>query len=246
MKVTQGTPKIYKSSENGRRHFCPDCGTGLFYTNEVSLPGLIDIQSATYDNPNAVPAQAHIQVAERIGWMERRMSCRPSSGFLVGLAVVVKSAGLLLYKGGADRLSVLLVHPGGPFWAKRDQGAWSIPKGEIMEGEDPEKAARREFAEELGVAFEDRCISSARQFSREASGSSPMRAKAISIARRSAATASRSNGRRRAAGGAAFRKSIVPNGSAWMRRTTSCSRAAQVLDLLARQLRARPAGHGAC
>jgi hypothetical protein len=71
VKVTQGTPKIYKSSENGRRHFCPDCGTGLFYTNEVSLPGLIDIQSATYDNPNAVPAQAHIQVAERIGWMER-------------------------------------------------------------------------------------------------------------------------------------------------------------------------------
>jgi predicted NUDIX family NTP pyrophosphohydrolase len=66
----------------------------------------------------------------------------------------VKSAGVLLYKGGADQLSVLLVHPGGPFWAKRDQGAWSIPKGEIMEGEDPEKAARREFAEELGVAFE--------------------------------------------------------------------------------------------
>ncbi len=61
---------------------------------------------------------------------------------------------MLLYKGGADQLSVLLVHPGGPFWAKRDQGAWSIPKGEIMEGEDPEKAARREFAEELGVAFE--------------------------------------------------------------------------------------------
>ena len=66
----------------------------------------------------------------------------------------MKSAGLLLYKGGADRLSVLLVHPGGPFWAKRDQGAWSIPKGEIMEGEDAETAARREFAEELGVAFE--------------------------------------------------------------------------------------------
>ena len=61
---------------------------------------------------------------------------------------------MLLYKGGADQLSVLLVHPGGPFWAKRDQGAWSIPKGEIMDGEDPEKAARREFAEELGVAFD--------------------------------------------------------------------------------------------
>jgi predicted NUDIX family NTP pyrophosphohydrolase len=66
----------------------------------------------------------------------------------------VKSAGVLLHKGGADQLSVLLVHPGGPFWAKRDQGAWSIPKGEIMEGEDPETAARREFAEELGVAYE--------------------------------------------------------------------------------------------
>jgi predicted NUDIX family NTP pyrophosphohydrolase len=66
----------------------------------------------------------------------------------------VKSAGVLLYRGGAERLSVLLVHPGGPFWAKRDQGAWSIPKGEIMAGEEPEEAARREFAEELGVAFE--------------------------------------------------------------------------------------------
>ncbi len=61
---------------------------------------------------------------------------------------------MLLYKGGADQLKVLLVHPGGPFWAKRDRGAWSIPKGEIMEGEDPEKAARREFAEELGVSFD--------------------------------------------------------------------------------------------
>jgi predicted NUDIX family NTP pyrophosphohydrolase len=66
----------------------------------------------------------------------------------------VKSAGVLLYRGGADQLKVLLVHPGGPFWVKRDLGAWSIPKGEIMEGEDPEKAARREFAEELGVAFD--------------------------------------------------------------------------------------------
>ena len=69
--VTKGTPKIYQSSENGRRHFCTACGTGLFYTNEVILPGIIDVQSATYDDPDAVPAQAHIQVAERIGWMER-------------------------------------------------------------------------------------------------------------------------------------------------------------------------------
>jgi hypothetical protein len=71
VKVTKGTPKIYSSSANGRRHFCPDCGTGLFYENSEMLPGIIDIQSATYDNPGAVPAQAHIQVADRIGWMER-------------------------------------------------------------------------------------------------------------------------------------------------------------------------------
>ena len=59
------------SSQHGRRHFCPDCGTGLFYTNAEMLPGIIDIQSATYDDPDSVPARAHIQVAERIKWMER-------------------------------------------------------------------------------------------------------------------------------------------------------------------------------
>ncbi len=62
------------------------------------------------------------------------------------------SAGLLLHHhdpGGA--LVVLLVHPGGPFWARRDEGAWSIPKGEYDEGEDPRQVAGREFAEELGV-----------------------------------------------------------------------------------------------
>jgi hypothetical protein len=71
VEVLQGTPKVYASSEHGRRHFCPDCGTGLFYTNAVILPGIIDIQSATYDNPEAVPPRAHIQVAERISWMEK-------------------------------------------------------------------------------------------------------------------------------------------------------------------------------
>ena len=70
VKVTQGTPKTYHSSEHGRRQFCPDCGTGLFYTNAQVLPGIIDIQSATYDDPNLVPPMAHIQVAERTSWME--------------------------------------------------------------------------------------------------------------------------------------------------------------------------------
>lgn len=69
VRVTKGAPKIYASSENGRRGFCADCGTGLFYTNSVMLPGIVDVQSSTLDNPEAVPARAHIQVAERISWM---------------------------------------------------------------------------------------------------------------------------------------------------------------------------------
>lgn len=60
------------------------------------------------------------------------------------------SAGILMYRRKAG-LEVLLVHPGGPFWRSRDLGAWSIPKGELDGEEDPEVAARREFAEELGI-----------------------------------------------------------------------------------------------
>jgi predicted NUDIX family NTP pyrophosphohydrolase len=60
------------------------------------------------------------------------------------------SAGLLLFRGKGHRVEVLLVHPGGPLWTKKDEGAWSIPKGEIESGEDPLAAARREFEEELG------------------------------------------------------------------------------------------------
>ncbi len=63
-----------------------------------------------------------------------------------------KSAGLLPFREAGGRLEVLLVHPGGPFWAKKDDGAWSIPKGEFADGEDPLTAARREFAEETGFA----------------------------------------------------------------------------------------------
>ena len=62
------------------------------------------------------------------------------------------SASILAYRKGAGGLEVLLVHPGGPFWRKKDDGAWSIPKGEINAAEDPEQAARREFAEELGTS----------------------------------------------------------------------------------------------
>src|SRR5437867_276742 len=60
------------------------------------------------------------------------------------------SAGLLMFRVSSGALQVLLVHPGGPFWAKKDEGAWSIPKGELAAGEAPLTAARREFEEETG------------------------------------------------------------------------------------------------
>jgi predicted NUDIX family NTP pyrophosphohydrolase len=61
-----------------------------------------------------------------------------------------RSAGLLMYRRRDGVLELFLVHPGGPFWAKKDLGAWTVPKGEYAEGEDPLAAARREFTEETG------------------------------------------------------------------------------------------------
>jgi predicted NUDIX family NTP pyrophosphohydrolase len=66
--------------------------------------------------------------------------------------MATESAGILLYRREDGRLLVLLVHPGGPFWRRKDLGAWSIPKGERVAGEAPAVTARREFAEELGSA----------------------------------------------------------------------------------------------
>jgi len=63
-----------------------------------------------------------------------------------------KSAGLLMYRRRAGQVEVLLVHPGGPFWAQKDEGAWSIPKGEFTDEEPPLDAARREFQEETSFA----------------------------------------------------------------------------------------------
>ena len=65
-----------------------------------------------------------------------------------------RSAGILFYRVRAGALEVLLAHPGGPFWARKDAGAWTIPKGEIGDGEDAEAAARREFNEETGLVAE--------------------------------------------------------------------------------------------
>jgi predicted NUDIX family NTP pyrophosphohydrolase len=67
--------------------------------------------------------------------------------------VAKRSAGILLYRVAGGGPEVLLVHPGGPFWARRDAGAWSIPKGEYEEGEDPRACALREFEEETSTAL---------------------------------------------------------------------------------------------
>ena len=64
-----------------------------------------------------------------------------------------ESAGILLHRAGGSE--VLLVHPGGPFWTRKDAGAWSIPKGEVEQGEQPRAAALREFAEETGTTLPD-------------------------------------------------------------------------------------------
>jgi predicted NUDIX family NTP pyrophosphohydrolase len=69
-----------------------------------------------------------------------------------------RSAGLLLYRKSCGSLQVFLVHPGGPFWAKKDNGAWSIPKGEFEEGEDALETARREFTEETSFSIDGRFV----------------------------------------------------------------------------------------
>ena len=72
--------------------------------------------------------------------------------------MAARSAGILLFRRAASGIEVLLVHPGGPFWAKKDAGAWSIPKGEFGGDETAEAAARREFQEELGIALDDELL----------------------------------------------------------------------------------------
>jgi predicted NUDIX family NTP pyrophosphohydrolase len=67
--------------------------------------------------------------------------------------VAKRSAGILLYRIAGDGPELLLVHPGGPFWARKDAGAWSIPKGEYDDAEDPRACALREFEEETGTAL---------------------------------------------------------------------------------------------
>lgn len=69
-KLVEGEPMTFNSSGSAMRSFCPKCGSGLYYRNAEYLPGIVDIQSATLDDPEALPPGAHIQTAERLGWME--------------------------------------------------------------------------------------------------------------------------------------------------------------------------------
>jgi hypothetical protein len=69
-RVTQGEAVTFNSSGASMRNFCGKCGTGLWFTNEEMLPGIVDVQTATLDDPEAFAPMAHIQTAERIGWMK--------------------------------------------------------------------------------------------------------------------------------------------------------------------------------
>lgn len=68
--LVAGEPRVYNSSGAALRHFCGTCGTGLWYVNEPYLPGIVDIQSATLDDPEALAPSAHIQAAEKLSWMD--------------------------------------------------------------------------------------------------------------------------------------------------------------------------------
>jgi hypothetical protein len=69
-KLIEGEPVTFNSSGSAMRSFCGKCGSGLYYRNAQFLPGIVDIQSATLDDPEALPPGAHIQTAERLSWME--------------------------------------------------------------------------------------------------------------------------------------------------------------------------------
>ena len=66
--IDRGTPKLYRSSADVERYFCGDCGTGLYYVNENVLPGLVDIQTATLEDPAEFPPQVHVQMADALPW----------------------------------------------------------------------------------------------------------------------------------------------------------------------------------
>ncbi len=81
LNIEMGEVATYASSENARRHFCIQCGTGLFYTNAALIPGLVDIRSGTLDEPDLLPAQMQIQTDDRISWMKDVHTLPTSAGY---------------------------------------------------------------------------------------------------------------------------------------------------------------------
>ena len=123
-----------------------------------------------------------------------------------------KSAGLLLFREASGGLEVLLVHPGGPFWSRKDEGAWSIPKGEFDDGEDPLAAARREFEEETGFPAPGDAVALEPLQQSGGSWSLPGPCAETSIRTGSKATPLRSNGRPNPAESRISPRSIGPAG----------------------------------
>ena len=139
-----------------------------------------------------------------------------------------------MYRRVGANLEVLLVHPGGPYWRKKDEGAWSIPKGEMDEGEDAEVAARREFMEETGIALSGlldplgdiRQRGGKRVIAFAVEGDVDVQTMKVTL--------SKSSGRRRVVGCRVFPRSIAPNGSTCHRPMQRFSRAQRaLLDRLA-------------
>lgn len=163
---------------------------------------------------------------DTIGGEER--SARRRHGYSIyvesGAMKTATSAGLLLYRNMAE-LQVLLAHPGGPYWQKKDAGAWTIPKGEIEVDEDPFAAALREFGEEMGFQPTGRALPLGAVRRPAEKWCKPGPSKQIGTPPNSSAIPSASNGRRVQGTPGNFKKSIVQLGSTWKQRAGKSLRA---------------------
>jgi hypothetical protein len=157
-------------SSNSRRTVVGSAGIGLAAAAASSFAkGNSEMAPQELQNPaDKYPEPPYKQqsragqppsLAQSTSSLPQRMPATRRAGFAgppVGPAspdtMATSSAGILMYRNATQSLEVLLVHPGGPFWRNKDDGAWSIPKGEIDAGERAEDIARREFMEELGSA----------------------------------------------------------------------------------------------